>query len=62
MKKGDRVIDEFLGLGTIEKVINGLGIARAYVILFDKVPPKDYNNSNNPCLRFQDSIKKTPLS
>lgn len=58
MKKGDIVKDEFLGLGTIQKVIKGTdNKVFAYLILFNKTPPKNYNNCNNPCLRFKGSIK-----
>ena len=57
MQKGDRVLDEFLGLGTIKKVIKGLDKKSfCYLILFDKTPPKDYNNCNNPCVRFKSNI------
>jgi hypothetical protein len=48
-----RVKDEFLGLGTIVKIIQGTSKkVFAYMIMYDETPPKEYNGGANPCLRW----------
>jgi hypothetical protein len=48
-----RVNDEFLGCGTIVKVIQGTSKeVFAYMVMYDKEPPKEYNGGKNPCLRW----------
>lgn len=55
-----KVDDEFLGVGTVVKIIKGTsGKTFAYMIMYDKDPPKDYNGGSNPCLRWYNDF--TPL-
>ena len=52
-----RIKDEFLGSGKIAKIIKGTsGKVFAYMILYDKTPPKDYNGGSNPCLRWANDL------
>ena len=51
--EGQRVRNEFLGEGVIIKKIKGIHEdVFAYSVKFDNTPPKDYNNSHNPCMIF----------
>jgi len=53
LRVNQRVKDEFLGEGTILKIVNGTDKkVFAYIVEFDKTPPKDYNGGSNPCLRW----------
>ena len=52
-KAGQRVIDKYLGNGTIQEVVQGIGA----VILFDKTPPIEYNMGKNPALALDYNIK-----
>jgi hypothetical protein len=52
MKKGDRVNNKLLGDGTIERVL----LMNAYIVLFDKTPPKRYNNGTNPCFQLPNDL------
>ena len=52
-----RVKDEFLGEGTILKIVNGTDKkVFAYIVEFDKTPPKDYNGGVNPSLRWRSNL------
>lgn len=54
----DRVNSDFLGEGEVVKIVNGTfkGVF-AYMVLFDKTPPLEYNGGNNPCLIFTSGIE-----
>ena len=53
LKVRQRVKDEFLGLGTVVKIIQGTSKqVFAYMIMYDEAPPKEYNGGANPCLRW----------
>ena len=55
----DRVRHEYLGLGTIVKIISGTSKdVFAYMVMFDNTPHKDYNNSSNPCLILHFNLEK----
>jgi len=59
IKKGDLVLDDFLGKGEVMKVITSQdGQSTIYLVLFDVTPPLDYNGESNPCLRFKGSLEK----
>lgn len=54
----DRVNSEFLGEGEVVKIVNGTSKdVFAYMVLFDKNPPIEYNNGSNPCLMFAGGIE-----
>lgn len=46
-KKGDRVRDNFLGMGTVNGPRGALGVS----VLFDVTPPIEYNMGHNPATR-----------
>lgn len=48
LRAGDRVEDSFLGLGTVQTAVIGMGLAK---VLFDVTPPREYNLGTNPCMR-----------
>lgn len=59
-KKGDRVVDDSLGAGTVEQVIESSlqrGFAVACVVRFDKTPDVRYNLARNPTLVFTSSLE-----
>jgi len=59
-KKSDRVVDDYLGAGTVEKVIESSlqkGLVVAYIVLFDKTPDVRYNMAQNPTMVFPSSLK-----
>ena len=52
-----RVHNEFLGEGTIVKIVNGTNKkVFAYMVLFDNDPPKEYNCGANPCAIWPSDI------
>jgi len=56
---GQRVASDFLGSGTIVKVIPALTPSIfAYMVEFDTTPPMEYNMSNNPCFMFRADLLK----
>tara|TARA_R110002020_G_scaffold453970_2_gene669212 strand:+ start:10549 stop:10740 length:192 start_codon:yes stop_codon:yes gene_type:complete len=57
LRVNQRVKDEFLGEGTILKIVNGTDKkVFAYIVEFDKTPPKDYNGGVNPSLRWRSNL------
>ncbi len=53
LRVGQRINDEFLGYGVIENIIQGTSKKIfAYMVRYDKEPPKEYNGGGNPCLRW----------
>ena len=57
LRINQRVKDEFLGKGTILKIVNGTDKkVFAYIVEFDKTPPKDYNGGVNPSLRWRSNL------
>jgi hypothetical protein len=57
LRVNQRVKDEFLGEGTIVKIVNGTDKkVFAYIVEFDKTPPKDYNGGVNPSLRWRSNL------
>ena len=59
-KKGDRVIDDYLGAGAVESEIrSGLasGMVIGYMVLFDKTPDVRYNMARNPTIVFAGTLK-----
>lgn len=62
LQVNQRVKDEFLGNGTVVKIIQGTSKeVFAYMVMYDKNPPKDYNGGSNPCLRWVSDLKATLL-
>lgn len=60
-KVGDRVTDNYLGNGTIIKVLESFynsKIAQFYIVLFDNTPDIRYNMGNKECLVLPDMIKE----
>ena len=57
LRVNQRVKDEFLGEGTILKTVNGTDKkVFAYIVEFDKTPPKEYNGGVNPSLRWRSNL------
>ena len=59
-KKGDRVLDDYLGAGSVVRPIkSGLDSSMfiAYMVLFDKTPDVRYNTVVNPTMVFTGSLK-----
>jgi hypothetical protein len=59
-KKDDRVLDDYLGAGSVVRPIkSGLDsrMIIAYIVLFDKTPDVRYNMGENPCMVFTGSLK-----
>lgn len=58
LRVNQRVKDEFLGEGTILKlIVNEIDKkVFAYIVEFDKTPPKDYNGGVNPSLRWRSNL------
>ena len=57
LRVNQRVKDEFLGEGTILKIVNGTDKkVFAYIVEFDKTPPKEYNGGVNPSLRWRSNL------
>jgi len=54
-KKGERVTDEYLGVGTVEE---NIGEGFAYVVVFDEAPHIRYNGGERRCLRFSETLTK----
>ena len=53
LRIGQIINDEFLGYGVIVKIIQGASKeVFAYMVMYDKEPPKEYNGGSNPCLRW----------
>ena len=53
LRVGQKINDEFLGDGIIVKIIQGTSKkVFAYMVMYDKEPPKEYNGGSNPCLRW----------
>ena len=53
LRVNQRINDEFLGKGTVVQIIQGTsGAVFAYMVMYDKKPPKEYNGGSNPCLRW----------
>ena len=53
LRINQRINDEFLGYGTVVKIIQGTSKkVFAYMVMYDKEPPKEYNGGSNPCLRW----------
>jgi hypothetical protein len=53
LRVGQRINDEFLGYGVIVKIIQGTSKkVFAYMVMYDKEPPKEYNGGGNTCLRW----------
>ena len=52
---GDRVTDDYLGHGTIEKIIDthGYGI---FLVRLDTAPSVQYNMGQNPTLMFGETL------
>ena len=53
---GERISDVYLGYGQIVKIIGNTSGYVAFWIMFDKIPPTDYNMGSNPCLRYSADI------
>lgn len=61
LQVNQRVKDDLLELGTILKIVNATdNKVFAYLVQFDKTPPKDYNGGENPTLRFRSSLSVLP--
>ena len=63
-KKDDRVVDEYLGVGSVVHPIkSGLDskLTIAYIVLFDKTPDFRYNMGVNPTLAFASSLKESEV-
>ena len=59
-KKGDRVLDDYLGAGSVVRPIkSGLDSSMiiAYMVLFDKTPAACPNMGENPCMVLIGSLK-----
>lgn len=59
-KLNDRVASEYLGDGTIVKIIPSFynkKLAQFYIVLFDKAPDVRYNLGNRESLILPDMIK-----
>ena len=57
----DRVVDDCLGAGMVEKVVESSlqkGLVVAYIVFFDKTPDVRYNMSQNPTMVFPSSLKR----
>ena len=53
LQVGQRINDEFLGYGVVAKIIQGTSKkVFAYMVMYEKEPPKEYNGGANPCLRW----------
>ena len=53
LRVGQRINDDSLGYGVIVKIIQGAGKkVFAYMVMYEKEPPKEYNGGVNPCLRW----------
>jgi hypothetical protein len=53
LRVGQRINDDSLGYGVIVKIIQGAGKkVFAYMVMYEKEPPKEYNVGVNPCLRW----------
>ena len=60
-KIGDRVVDEYLGNGTVKEVIKSFynsKVAQFYIVLFDIAPDIRYNGGNKECLVMPYSIEE----
>ncbi len=58
-KSGDRVIDYFLGAGSVVKPVRSSldgGITIAYIVLFDETPDVRYNMEQNPTMVFASGV------
>jgi hypothetical protein len=54
---GDRVEDEYLGLGTIEQ-LDCAGLRGFHLVRFDTTPPVRFNMGENPTAVFEDRFRK----
>ena len=57
---GQRVIDDYLGAGTVVKQINSSmdnNYTVAYMVRFDKTPDVRYNMGENPTMVFPVSLR-----
>lgn len=60
-KIGDRVVEDYLGNGTITEIIKDFykpSIAKFYIVTFDNTPDIRYNGGNKECLVLVDMIKE----
>jgi hypothetical protein len=60
MPKGQRVIDEHLGAGTVVRPIKSSldsQLCVAYMVRFDKTPDVRYNMGENPTMVFPSSLR-----
>lgn len=58
--KGQRVIDSYLGAGTVVIPIKSLLSSKlyvAYMVQFDKTPDARYNMGENPTMVFPSSLR-----
>ena len=62
LEVGQLVKSDFLGVGTVERVIPALtkGVF-AYMVLWNKVPHIDYNGGSNPCFQFRSDLEVVKL-
>ena len=59
-KKNERVVDDYLGAGEVEEVIESSlqkGLIVAYMVRFDKTPDVRYNMAQNPTMVFPSGLK-----
>ena len=53
LRVGQRINDDSLGYGVIVKIIQGTSKkVFAYMVMYEREPPKEYNGGVNPCLRW----------
>ena len=51
LKVGNKITHDFLGQGEVVKIIQGTSKkVFAYMVMYEKNPPLDYNGGCNPCL------------
>ena len=60
-KVGDRVVDDYLGDGTVTKLIKNFynsRITQFYIVRFDITPDMRYNGGSKECLVLPESLKE----